>query len=461
MPTPTFDVRIWAVRQRNGRKTAEVRWMVNGEEFGSTHANKTMAEGRRADLIAALNRGEPFDAETGLPMPEVRAIEAARTEVTWYAHAREFIEMKWPRSSAKRRMGLVVGLATATAALTTRAKCPYEPKELYQVLYLWGFNVHRWKEEPPAEARELLAWVEANSLPVRSLEKPDVVRTVLTALSRRLDGKTAAASTFINKRAVFRTAIGYAIEKDRLTGNPLDKVSWERDDDDNQVEPACVVNPIQARALLAQVYGQGQRGRHLAAFFGCMYFGGMRCAEVVKLRGDQCTLPKRGWGELKPGKSGPRVGTKWTDSGDAHDDRGLKSRARSATRPIPIPPELVAMLRWHIYRYGTAPDGRLFRSGLGGLVQDKAYRLEWAKARRAVLTPAQVASPLAKRPYDLRHACVSFWLNSGVAPTEVARRAGQSVQVLLRVYAKCLDGMVEQDNARISAALNAWKPPKS
>ena len=42
--------------------------------------------------------------------------------------------------------------------------------------------------------------------------------------------------------------------------------------------------------------------------------------------------------------------------------------------------------------------------------------------------PEQVASPLAARPYDLRHAAVSLWLNAGVAATEVANRAGHSVE---------------------------------
>jgi hypothetical protein len=56
------------------------------------------------------------------------------------------------------------------------------------------------------------------------------------------------------------------------------------------------------------------------------------------------------------------------------------------------------------------------------------------------LMPEQVASPLAGRPYDLRHGVVSLWLNGGVAATEVANRAGHSVEVLLRVYAKCIDG---------------------
>ncbi|WP_455353042.1 hypothetical protein [Streptomyces sp. SYSU K217416] len=56
------------------------------------------------------------------------------------------------------------------------------------------------------------------------------------------------------------------------------------------------------------------------------------------------------------------------------------------------------------------------------------------------MSPEQVASPLASIPYDLRHDCVSFWLRSGVSLAETARRAGQSIAVLQRYYAKVLDG---------------------
>jgi integrase len=41
---------------------------------------------------------------------------------------------------------------------------------------------------------------------------------------------------------------------------------------------------------------------------------------------------------------------------------------------------------------------------------------------------------------DLRHAAVSLWVNAGVPATEVARRAGHGVAVLLKVYANCIDG---------------------
>jgi len=35
---------------------------------------------------------------------------------------------------------------------------------------------------------------------------------------------------------------------------------------------------------------------------------------------------------------------------------------------------------------------------------------------------------------------VSTWLNGGVPATTVAEWAGHSVEILLRIYAKCLDG---------------------
>jgi integrase len=70
-----------------------------------------------------------------------------------------------------------------------------------------------------------------------------------------------------------------------------------------------------------------------------------------------------------------------------------------------------------------------------------------------VLTKEQQASPLARRIYDLRHACLSGWLNAGVPPTQVAKWAGHSVDVLLRIYAKCIDGQDETAKRRIAEAL--------
>jgi hypothetical protein len=78
-----------------------------------------------------------------------------------------------------------------------------------------------------------------------------------------------------------------------------------------------------------------------------------------------------------------------------------------------------------------------------------------ADARAIGLSPAQAASPLARRPYDLRHAALSSWLAAGVPPTEVAARAGNSVKVLLTVYAKCLADQQDTYNDRISGLLDS------
>ncbi|MGL5824502.1 MAG: hypothetical protein ACRCYU_06665 [Nocardioides sp.] len=77
-----------------------------------------------------------------------------------------------------------------------------------------------------------------------------------------------------------------------------------------------------------------------------------------------------------------------------------------------------------------------------------------AAARRAAFTAAEQASPLARRPYDLRHACVSTWLAAGVPAPEVAAWAGHSVDVLLRVYAQCIDGQVDIIQRRVERALD-------
>jgi integrase len=78
----------------------------------------------------------------------------------------------------------------------------------------------------------------------------------------------------------------------------------------------------------------------------------------------------------------------------------------------------------------------------------------WATARDRVFTSEVAVGPLAKRPYDLRHAAVSTWLNGGVEATRVAKWAGHSLAVLLRVYAKCLDGGEQAARDRVGRALD-------
>jgi hypothetical protein len=158
-------------------------------------------------------------------------------------------------------------------------------------------------------------------------------------------------------------------------------------------------------------------------------------------------------GRLDLSGSEPSAGREWTDTGTLREARELKHRGEADTRSVPIPPELVGALRDHIATFGFAEDGRLFSSEAGGPLQETAYGAVWRRARESALSPEQCASPLARRPYDMRHAGISLWLNAGVAATEVARRAGHGVAVMLQVYANCIDGEDWTYNERIERAL--------
>jgi len=102
---------------------------------------------------------------------------------------------------------------------------------------------------------------------------------------------------------------------------------------------------------------------------------------------------------------------------------------------------------------GHTAGGRLFRSENGNPIQPSTYWRVWQKTRGLALTPGQLATPLMRRPYDLRHSGVTWRLNSGVPATEVAAWAGHSVEVLMRVYARCVADLEDVWTARMDASL--------
>ena len=454
----TYDVRIWDPRKigDTAKGRWRVRWIVAGREKGKSFAARPLADGFAAGLRQAVRDGRPFDEATGLPVTATAA--ASRS---WYDHACAYTGMKWPQLAPTSRRSVAEALTTITPALTRHQRGAPDSQVLSRALFAWAFNPGTRNLTPPDEIAAALDWIQAASIAVSALDDPAVVRAALGACASTLGGKAAAATTQRRKRSVLYNAIGYAVELGLLPANPVDKIQWKTPGVAETVDRRVVAGPTLARALLAGVRAQGARGEHLEAFYGCIYYAATRPSEAVLLTEPDLTLPSRGWGRIDLATSAARAGRDWTDDGTARQARGLKHRAPRETRSVPIPPVLVAMLRAHLRAYGTPPDGRLFRTSRGGLIQDSAYSAVWQAARAAALTPAQHASPLARRPYDLRHAAVSLWLNAGVPATEVARRAGHSVAVLLKVYAHCIDGQADNVNKRIADALGSDDDPGS
>ncbi|MFF2651689.1 tyrosine-type recombinase/integrase [Streptomyces sp. NPDC058045] len=467
----TYDVDIWSIRKRAGRKKPyELRWRVGSRPHSKSFKLKPQADGRRSELMAALREREQFDEDTGLPARELAALSSP----SWFEHAMAYALMKWPRASAKHRAGIGEALAVIVPTLITSSRGAPDARTLRRALYQWAFRGVRnsdgqlvashTAEEAPEDIRSALDWLSQHSMKVHALEDPALLRPALEAISQRLDGKKAAENTARRKRMVLSNFLRYTVEeKGLLTHNPLARVDWTPPDTDDEIDFRYVPDPAMARSLLTAVRNTGTRGQHLEAFFGCLYYAAMRPGEIASLKEADCTLPpntqeeSESWGELLLGESRPEVASGWTDDGKSYEARGLKRRARGATRSVPIPPVLVQMLRKHLETYGTAPDGRLFRAARGGRVRSTEYCDLWDSARSSVLSEAEAATPLAEVPYSLRHAGVSLWIKSGVDPVEVARRAGHSIAVLFRFYAKILRGDQSRSKELIARELSSGK----
>ena len=447
----SYDVRFWDTKKLGNGTAARyrVRWAVDGREHCKSFKARPLADGFLTGLKNAVRDRRPFNPRTGLP-------ETGTTEgemITWYQHARAYAEAKWGSLAPVSRRSVAEALVTVTIALTAKEPGAPEGKVLRQALFAWAFNPATRDSDPPPKIADALDWAERASLPGAALEDTATVRLALAACARTLAGKAAAGSTQRRKRSVFYNALGYAVEQGHLPANPVDRIQWTARAVAQCVDRRVVVSPDQARSLLAAVRALSGRGQHLEAFFACLYYAALRPSEAVILREGDLHLPAKGWGRIDLAASASRAGTAWTDHGTARQERGLKHRPVNETRTIPIPPELVRLLRVHIKRYGTTRDGRIFQTARGGVLQDSGYNEVWTEARKTALTPAQYRSPLGRRPYDLRHAAVSLWLNSGVPATEVARRAGHGVAVLLKIYAHCIDGQADAANQRITRAL--------
>jgi integrase len=449
----TYDVRIWKTEQYNGPRgtTHKVRWAVAGKRFKKAFSTKALADSFRSDLVSSQRKGEAFTIEAGLPVSMTRR----ENEMSWFEFACLYVDRKWPSLAGNSRRNTAQALTTATLALLTTERGRPDTDLLRRALVSWAFNTHaRTTMTTPVDISQALRWLSRNTRPVGDLADAEITRRVLDALTRTHEDKPAAAGTIQRKRGIIVNALNHAVERKLLPSNPILSLSWTAPKIVKAVDKRVVVNPTQARALLEAVRGQGPSGSGLVAFFAVMYYSALRPGEALSLKKANLLIPEEGWGEPLFDQSCPSVGKAWSDSGTRREERQLKYRAKGDTRSTPCPPELTQILHDHLATHGTDAEGRLFRGVRSRReLEESTYHRVWRKARKAALSAEEFTSPLARRPYDLRHAAVSTWLNAGVPPTQVAEWAGHSVAVPLQIYAKCLSGQEELARKRIEATL--------
>lgn len=462
----SHDVRVFTTETYAGKRktTYRVRWSVERKKFGKQFATSALADSFRSKLVVATRRGEDFDTKSGLPSSLAKD---EKPQSSWYKFACKYADMKWPDSSPRYRKSLAESLTRITIAMLQDDTTLSNDKELRRHL-MQAFNKTARESGLPEQTVEVLNEIDQQTRQVSELAQPEILRSTLRSLDLNLDGKRASANTIRIRRTALGNAIDYAIECDLLDTNPLLELKVKkRNYTLVEVNPECVVNPLQGRMLIDAVGAVGEKGQRLKAFFGAQYYAGCRPEEAADIKRTDLVLPdpvtnpktrqlEFDWCEIRLHGARPEVQAEWTDSGEPDEARGLKHRPDGTVRIVPGPPALTRLFWEHLELFGTWQDGRLFYSGCGSRVSSSTYGRVWARARAAVFTEEVIASALGKRPYDLRHAFVSTCLSAGVEATRVAKWAGHSLSVLLRVYAKCLAGGEKAARDRSGRALEGW-----
>jgi integrase len=304
----TYEVRVYRTEVYKGSRvtTYKVRWKVSGKLWKEGFRTAAQADSFRSSLMVAARKGEAFSLDTGRPV----AWERSKTAISWYEFACRYVDMKWKSASAKYRKDIARALTAASPALLGRAHGRPGDVDIRRALLRYGFNTKQ-RLDPPEDVADVLAWVSRNSVPMSALAEPALARRVLDLATGRLDGKSAAASTARRNRTILANAMDYAIELGLLDANPIRALKWTAPKVSSQVDRRSVVNPCQARALLAAVRAQLPSGPTLVAFFGVMYYAGLRPEEAISLRVEDVILPP--------------------EAQNATDDQGM-GRAASAER---------------------------------------------------------------------------------------------------------------------------------
>ena len=341
----SFDVRVFAIRRRPGRKAFEVRWRVAGRNRSRSFMTRALADSYRAELIRAARRGQAFDPATGEPAAWVTPEPVT---VTWYQHAAAYAEMKWPRLAAAFP-GQPGRRASHDHPAADPGNRPQAARRRRCAPRLYGHAFNPRGGDPARRIRAPPAHWPGWSGPrcrSASLSDPAVIRAALDGLCARLDGSPAAANTISRKRAVFHGALGYAVE---LGCCPPTPSAWcagthpsRRSRQPGYVSPA----PHRSGRSWTRSPASGRnwpRSSAACTTRHCAPKKPSRCAATTS------SCPAHGRGDDHPHRRLPAHRDRLDQHRHRRTSLAVSSTGPTATiRVVPIPPVLAAMLRQHL-----------------------------------------------------------------------------------------------------------------
>ncbi|MGR6966990.1 tyrosine-type recombinase/integrase [Geodermatophilus sp. URMC 61] len=266
------------------------------------------------------------------------------------------------------------------------------------------------------------------------------VERALEALSLSVDGDDVEQITLTGRFVLLNELFEWGVKNRRLAANPVHGM-----DRDDRPSTTVAVTPLDLRRvlplelllrLLATVRALGEQGNDLAlrlvAYFALLGLAGLRPAEARAVRVSWLYLPEQGWGSLILGGRLAAPGRRFTPDGARDEDGALKWQPLGVTRPVPLPPRLVALLHRHIEMLGLSGDDRLFVGADGKPINADKISSVWRAAKGIALAGQDDFAALV--PYGLRHTRATYLLASGLDEAQVARWLGHSTWVLNNIY---------------------------
>ncbi len=419
---PISEVRIWSVQDRRSNpKYARpwiVRWAVDGKKFQRPHRTKAEADRYRSQLFVAQSSGLMFDASTGEPI----AWTKAGSDVSVHEWARTWLAGNWSEWQPRTRVSAIEALSRFVP-LTMQKPDLVDELRLYLIQALL----------PEATLDSALEKRMQQHCPSLADLDRRLLADVDRALGLRLDGNPLAASTASRYRKVAHACVRRAVELeilDRDPWPPANRGAAQRKSRkiSRAVDVKALPDPVTMRKALAAISTHQPASVQYEVMTSVMYYGGLRPSEVVMLRPRNLVLPRTGWGKIDV-----------VEADISFDESGAP---KTGERTVPIPPELVKLLRSWIETRATGPAELMFRTRSGKRPATSNWRRAWHRALQSIDHPTL-------RLYDCRHAAATTWLAAGVPLGEVARRMGHSVDVLVSTYVGALRGDAEAANTMI------------
>ncbi len=419
-----------------------LKWRIDGRDFSRSFKSKAEGDRLRSQLLVALNEGSRFDPANGLP------VEWIRSDATWWTWSREWLGLKWPRWAGKTRSTAVETLVALTPHLV-RPGAPEPPESLRAWLRTSGYR----PDQEPASASAELSWLDRWSVPLEDLG-PGLLESALTAATTKLDGKAMSTPVIRRRRNSLKTVLAAAVRRGIIDANPMDRMEWDMPQQSLQVDVSTVPSVSDVDRIVEVVAALPTGGARFAAFFAVIGLAGLRPSEVAALTSADLELPETGWGSARLRGAITSPGARYTADGEALEHKGLKHRPAEAAREVPLPPDLVALVRAHLERFPSEVP-QVFTNASGRPVAVSNYSPVWSRARAQLWPEGHALSKTTV--YDLRHTAATTMLRSGVMPSEVARRLGHSVEVLMRVYAGVFQDERDRSNVLIEAEMAAQR----